>query len=71
MSLTYTSQRAIRSAFRFDWELRCRDVPAYRSDLPAKRMAFTCFVDSLARDGQITEALADRVTLAPTAKDSK
>lgn len=62
--LTYTSTRAVRVAFNRHWAQRCREVPAYRTDKPARRMAFSCFVDDLERDGQISTALAARVTLA-------
>lgn len=69
----YTSQKQIRAAF---W-LAFPDLPRRRyryspnrSDKTAElvypidtRCAFVDFVDHLARDGQITEALADRATL--------
>lgn len=61
---THTSTRAVRAAFAQFWADRCREVPAYGTDKPARRQAFCVFVDDLERDGQISEALAARVTLA-------
>lgn len=61
-----TTQKQIRAEFKHAWEMRCREVPAYRTDKPAQRQAFSCFVDDLARDGRISDALAQRVTLQPT-----
>lgn len=63
MKRTYTSMRALRAAFRAAWAERCARVPAYKTDKPARRMAFCCFVDDLERDGQITQSLAQRATL--------
>ena len=68
-SFTYTTQSQVRAAF---WEahpqFRKRPAPAgtrwpqnaYNTDT---RCAFVNWVDSLARDGAISAALADRVTL--------
>ncbi len=66
----YTTQTQVRAAF---WEVYGESGMAikplkYRgksqNELPADvRMAFVDFVDSLARDQQISEALAQRVTL--------
>lgn len=64
MNRTYTNQRALRAAFNAAWARRCAQVPAYKTDKPARRMAFSCFIDDLERDGQITQALAQRATLA-------
>ena len=61
------TQREVRSAF---WLTFCVDgcPREYRgksqNDLPVDvRMAFCDFVESLARDGTITESLAQKVTL--------
>ena len=59
---TLTSRR-VRAEFKKRWAERCQDVPAYKTDLPAKRMAFTCFVDDLERDGKITDRVAQNATL--------
>ena len=59
---TMTS-RDVRRAFVRYWTDRCKFVPAYRDDLPAKRMAFSCFIDDLERDGRITEKVAQNVTM--------
>ena len=63
----YTTQQQVRDAF---WNVYCIDGKPreYRgklqNDLPADlRIAFVDFVDHLARDGAISEALAQRVTL--------
>ena len=61
-----TTQKQVRRAF---WEINGADMPMiYRqktqNDLPTDvRVAFVDFVDQLARGGEITEALARRVTL--------
>jgi hypothetical protein len=65
---TYTikTQSSLRDSFwnihtQFQNEYRSRKRQNdYRADI---RMAFVDFVDSLARSGQISEALAQRATL--------
>jgi hypothetical protein len=63
----FTTQTEVRDAF---WNVFCVDGKPreYRgksqNQLPTDvRCAFVDFVDGLARDGQISEALASRVTL--------
>lgn len=63
----YTTQAQVRDAF---WNVFCVEgkPKEYRgksqNELPTDvRCAFVDFVDSLARDGTISEALAHRVTL--------
>jgi hypothetical protein len=63
----YTTQTQIRDAF---WNIYCVNGKPreYRgksqNDLPCDvRCAFVEFVNALAMDGQISEALAERVTL--------
>jgi hypothetical protein len=58
-----TRARDVRRAFRTFWRARCAAVPAYRTDKPAMRQAFSCFVDDLNRDGRISDRLAFTVTL--------
>lgn len=64
MSYTYTSQRQLRSAF---W--RIFSITANRRRLPSgdyhvdTRCLFCDWIDSLHRDGQISDRLAARVTL--------
>lgn len=61
-----TSQKAIRSAF---WNELLGRKPAYykgksQNELPADiRMSFVDFVDRLQKNGEISERLAERVTL--------
>ena len=62
MKPTFTTQKQVRAAF---WEthpnlLRSKLHGDYHVDT---RIAFVDYVDMLARDGQITETLAHRVTL--------
>lgn len=59
----FSDEEEVREAFADHWEDRCRQVPAYRTDKPAKRMAFTCFVDALQQEGRISDDLADEVKL--------
>ena len=66
-----TTQKQVREAFwaelhaqRANPEQPERIVHQRQNDLPTDvRVAFVDFVDRLARDGEITEALARRVTL--------
>lgn len=58
------NSRQVRSAFNQWWRERCQQVPAYKTDKPAKRQAFACFVDDLHRDGRISDAVADNVTVS-------
>ena len=71
MKRAYTTQAQVRAAF---WEVHpaleraARKGPRGRvlpqNSQPANvREAFVCWVDFLERDGQITQALAQRVTL--------
>lgn len=54
---TYTTDAQVRVAFLEGW-------PCPRSRFPEiMREEFVAFVDMLARDGHISEALAQRVTL--------
>lgn len=55
----------VRSEFAVYWRQRVADVPAYRNDMPAKNMAFSCFVDDLHREGRITYNTAQNVTMLP------
>jgi hypothetical protein len=63
----FTTQKQVRSAFWAEFEARPDYVPQFRkpqNQCPTDtRCAFVDYVDSLARDGQISEALAERVTL--------
>jgi hypothetical protein len=64
----YTTQKQIRSAFwKAHPDLPRRKIPDYSGSgtmhFPDTRCAFSDFVDYLARDGQISDALAQRVTL--------
>ena len=65
--MTYTTQRQVASAFWLVFFVEGRPRRFYgksQNELPADvRMAFCDFVETLARDGQISEALAQRVTL--------
>lgn len=59
----YTTQREIRSAF---WEANPNASRKRGRDgdyLTDTRVAFVDFVDALARNGDISDALAQRVTL--------
>lgn len=58
-----TEEDEVREQFAASWAERCNEVPAYRTDKPAKRMAFSCFVDDLQRDGRISDELANNVTM--------
>lgn len=59
----FSDEEEVREAFREAWGERCREVPAYRTDKPAARQFFACFVDDLERDGRISEELAASVTM--------
>lgn len=63
MKYIYTTERQVRAEF---WaNMASEPVKSYRqNDYGADvRMAWVDFVDSLARNGDISEALAQRVTL--------
>ena len=70
----YKTESQVRKAFwEFHPQIKCvkvrlagsrRIVPAQQNSQPADtRMAFVDFVDMLHRNGEISEKLADRVTL--------
>ena len=62
-----TTQKQVRAAFWRDFESRPGYVPQFRREqnkCPTDtRVAFVDYVDSLCRNGEISEALAQRVTL--------
>jgi hypothetical protein len=65
---TYTAQREVRAAF---WEAHPdaerKKTPDYSGNgtmhVTDTRCAFSDYVDSLSRNGEISQALAERVTL--------
>ena len=59
----YTTARAVRRAFALHWAPIIKRRPSLIDDAPARREAFTQFVDELAREEAIPPALADSVTL--------
>ena len=69
--MTYTTQAEVRKAFwqqladSGDWETsRLYRVHKRQNDYPTDtRCAFVDYVDMLARSGEISEALAGKVTL--------
>lgn len=67
MTYAYTTQKQVRAAFWAQDGSKLYGCPAAwktQNDYPVgTRMHFVDFVDALARDGQISEALAQRVTL--------
>ena len=65
MKYAYTTQPQVRAAFWDECPPRFqRQGRKTQNEYPADvRMSFIDFVDSLYRDGQISEALARRVTL--------
>lgn len=54
---------AVRRDFKRLWRQVCIDAPAYRTDRPAMRQAFSAFVDSLHRDGHISDRVANDVEI--------
>lgn len=67
---TYTNQKEIRTAFwesnpSFDHQARAAGIRSkpQNEQCATVRCTFVDFVDSLARNGDISEALAARVTL--------
>lgn len=62
-STTKLDSRGVQRAFKKYWAEYCKELPAYEDDRPAKRMAFTVFVDDLERNGNISEKVASNVTL--------
>lgn len=63
MPYTYTTQSEVRAAF-FDAYPRLKRRGATHDDYPTDtRCAFVDFVDYLQRSGEISELLAERVTL--------
>jgi hypothetical protein len=70
MTYTYTSQRQVRDAFwdaypDFDFQARQAGIRSKRQNehCATVRCTFVDFVDTLERNGDISEALANRVTL--------
>lgn len=61
--MTFTTQAQVRAAFWQGWQDRIKPRKV-GGDWPTDtRVEFVDFVDMLARDGHISETLAQRVTL--------
>jgi hypothetical protein len=67
MAYTYTNQRELRKAFREqhpDLSFRKLGYGMSKKDYPADtRITFVDWIDHLQRNGDISEALANRATL--------
>jgi hypothetical protein len=70
MSYTYTTQKQVRAAFweahpDFDFQTREAGIRSkgQNEHCATVRCTFVDFVDALERNGDISEALANRVTL--------
>ena len=60
--MTYTTQKQLRAAFWQQWT-GARKAGGQNAQDTDTRCAWCDFVDSLQRNGEITEALASRATL--------
>jgi hypothetical protein len=63
MTYTYTTQAQVRAAFWQGWPQGFQRGKKHNEYNATIRSEFVEFVDMLARDGHISEALAQRVTL--------
>ena len=63
MAYLFTNQKDIRRAFRVVWDGIVTKNPGHANDKPMQRQAFADWIDYLAREGEISEALAGRATL--------
>lgn len=62
--MTYTTQSQVRAAFWQGWQGRQRPKRLKDGDYPTDiRVEFVDFVDMLNKDGHISDALAQKVTL--------
>lgn len=57
------TQREVRREFKAWWRDACKWQPTLETDKPAKRECFSNFIDSLAREGRISDRVAQNVTL--------
>ena len=57
------NSRQVRRLFKSMWREWCAQRPQLATDKPAMRESFANFVDTLARDGRISERVAQQVTL--------
>jgi hypothetical protein len=62
MAKTLTS-REVRREFNRLWRDICRQEPRWTKDKPAKRFEFSTFIDDLHREGRISDAVVQRVTM--------
>ena len=63
MAYTYTNQRELRAAFWADHPHLLRRTGGHNAQLCDTRMTFCDWIEALNRSGQISDALAQRVTL--------
>ena len=63
MSYTYTTQKQVRAAFWQGWPEGFQRGKRHNEYNATIRSEFVEFVDMLAKDGHISESLAERVTL--------
>lgn len=59
----FSDEDEVRDAFADQWAEFVDAYPEHQNDKPAKRQAFSVFVDDLQRDGRISDDLANEVTL--------
>ena len=57
------TSHAVRREFKRMWAGEIRRKPTLATDKPAMRLAFSFYVDDLARSGRITDHTAFMVTL--------
>lgn len=63
MTTPKMNSRDVRRAFKKHWEVvRCLH-PNYEDDRPAKRMAFSCFIERLFAECKISERVLNDVTM--------
>jgi hypothetical protein len=63
MTYTYTTQAQVRAAFWQGWPQGFQRGKKHNEYIATIRVEFVDFVDMLQKDGHISEALAQRVTL--------
>lgn len=55
--------RDVRREFRASWQRTVMECRHLATDIPAKREAFSAFVDMLHREGRISDGVAFRATI--------
>jgi hypothetical protein len=63
MTKTMMTSAEVKREFKAMWAASIRREPRLKTDTPAKREAFSAYIDGLHRDGRITDRVVQTVDI--------